>query len=363
MDFSHDPLGFIDQVFADGRPGAWLPGRQFCIADAALGRSILRDHEGRFHESTDFFGSRDGALAPRSAQIAIGLEAKHAFRARWEAVRFDTVIANLPPVTLWPDTGNEIMFSIIRSIFVGEGRSIALGSVVTEIFEVRIRQRKRSVWRLIGRHSLRQRLEAAIACERSAGRAVDPDDILSVLFREAPGASDAQVAAAYASFLFAMAGSVGFALAWSLYLAGTRGVKDGLPDHIVHEALRLYPIAWLLGRRPLSRITLLGEEITPTDTVVVCPYAIQRNSAYWKSPNRFLPARWVERNDRYAWMPFGAGAHSCVAMALTIEVVAQCVAAVQQQSGWSVEALSEHPRVGPALRPPPFRLMIGASQL
>lgn len=358
MDFSRDPLGFIDQVFADGRPGAWLPGRQFCIADAAVGRSILRDHDGLFHESTDFFGSRDGALSPRSAQISIALEAKHAFRARWDAVQFDAVIANLPPVTVWPGTGNELMFSIIRPVFVAKGRSAVLASVVAQIFESRIRERKTSRWRLIGRQSLRHRLEAAIAGERSAGRAVDPDDILSALFCEASDASDAQVAAAYASLLFAMAGSVGFALAWSLYLAGTQDMKAAHPDHIVHEALRLYPIAWLLGRRPLSGMTLLGEKITPEDTVVVCPYAIQRNSAYWESPDRFLPARWADRNDRHAWMPFGAGAHSCVAMALTLEVVAKCVAAVQQRSGWSVEKLSDRPGIGPALRPPPFRLKL-----
>lgn len=358
MDFIRNPLEFIDRAFSDGRQAAWLPGRQLCIADPEIGRSVLWDRERRFHDTSDFFGSPDGALAPRSAQIEIGAAAREAFKDSLDLSESGQWIRNLPASSEWPAKGNELLYDLLKPSFVAAERTVAFRTLVDTIVRRRIFRQKQGWWSL-GETNLRPRFEAAIEAERARIDSAAIDDLLAMLFRVAPQNSAAQLGAAYVSMLFAMVGSTGFALGWSLYLADVHGKHEADSSHIVLEALRLYPVAWLLGRRPRVEMTLLGETVMPGDTVVVCPYAIHRNPLHWRSPLEFLPERWADKRDRVAWLPFGAGSHSCVAVALTLNFVAQFIGALQIQKRWSVESLGHEIGLGPALRPPKFKLHIG----
>ena len=88
--------------------------------------------------------------------------------------------------------------------------------------------------------------------------------------------------------------------------------KNGSPPtHIVLEALRLYPIAWLFQRRLRQSDVILCERILPTQTVTISPMRFIA-SGYWKEPTGFLPERWSASGDRSAYLPFGAGDHGCV---------------------------------------------------
>jgi pentalenene oxygenase len=103
-------------------------------------------------------------------------------------------------------------------------------------------------------------------------------------------------------------------------------------------------------------MTLLGHEVDPGWTVIVSPYAVHRNPACWPEPENFLPERWAQPLDRSAWLPFGAGPHSCVAIGLTFQLLQRLLGAFFERR-WRIEGGDGAPLIGPALAPPLYRLV------
>jgi len=126
----------------------------------------------------------------------------------------------------------------------------------------------------------------------------------------------------------------------------------------VREALRLWPIAWQLARRPARTHEVAGIEVTPRHQVLVSPYVTHRHPAYWSEPGRFRPERWAEEPAHRAFLPFGWGPHTCAAAALTLELVAQVLTALLRDHRLAVSPHSDRPFTGPSLAPPPFRLAL-----
>lgn len=85
---------------------------------------------------------------------------------------------------------------------------------------------------------------------------------------------------------------------------------------VVKEAMRLYPPAWGIVRQAAQDDVIDGYKITKGDTIVLSPYAVQRNERVWPEPAKFDPERFsAERGKaihRYAWFPFGGGARLCI---------------------------------------------------
>lgn len=85
---------------------------------------------------------------------------------------------------------------------------------------------------------------------------------------------------------------------------------------VFHEAMRLYPPAWVITRRALADDEVDGLRIPKGALVVLSPYVTQRHPDLWPDPTRFDPARFLEdgRGDRhrYAYFPFGGGPHQCI---------------------------------------------------
>ncbi|HYJ84175.1 MAG TPA: cytochrome P450, partial [Allosphingosinicella sp.] len=167
-----------------------------------------------------------------------------------------------------------------------------------------------------------------------------------------------QLVEIYLGFVFALAGSVGFALGWSVLLTVSHGEESEPPKHIVSEALRLYPVAWLFGRKPLVPHALAGIEVGPADEVMVSPYAVHRNPAHWPDPTLFAPSRWREAHDRSAWLPFGAGEHTCAAVSTTFQILERVLAELFQGYSARIPQAGERPGIAAALAPPPFTLAL-----
>jgi cytochrome P450 len=86
-------------------------------------------------------------------------------------------------------------------------------------------------------------------------------------------------------------------------------------NQVFRETLRLFPPAWLIGRQSLTSLTLGGVEVPAQSTVIMSPYAMQRDARFWKSPEEFMPERWGEADPdrpKFAFFPFGAGARLCI---------------------------------------------------
>ena len=193
--------------------------------------------------------------------------------------------------------------------------------------------------------------------ERRARRKEPPADVLAIVVDAAgPEVPARDLAEVFLSFLFAVAGSVGFVLGWSLYLLGTHPSTEAEPAWVVREALRLWPVAWNLGRRPARPHTIAGHAVTPEDDVVVCPYAVHRNPRHWADPHSFRPERWAAEHDPQAFIPFGWGPHRCIAGTLSMELVEDVLRIGKDGYRMTLTPQQSQPHIGAALAPPRFTL-------
>jgi cytochrome P450 len=82
------------------------------------------------------------------------------------------------------------------------------------------------------------------------------------------------------------------------------------------ESLRLYPPAWIMGRRALGDDRLGEVDIPAGSVLALSPYITHRNPAYWEDPERFDPDRMKETKASlrkpFAYFPFGGGPRLCI---------------------------------------------------
>jgi cytochrome P450 len=85
---------------------------------------------------------------------------------------------------------------------------------------------------------------------------------------------------------------------------------------VIQEAMRLYPPAPALARRPLKKMDFGGEAVSPRTQITVAIYPLHRNRGLWVEPDAFDPERFtpeqVKARPRHAYMPFGAGPRICI---------------------------------------------------
>jgi cytochrome P450 len=84
------------------------------------------------------------------------------------------------------------------------------------------------------------------------------------------------------------------------------------------EALRIMPPVPSLPRRALRDFTFRGFAIPAGSTVSISPAAVHADPALWPEPERFDPLRFtpdkVAARHKYAWVPYGGGAHMCLGL-------------------------------------------------
>jgi cytochrome P450 len=90
-------------------------------------------------------------------------------------------------------------------------------------------------------------------------------------------------------------------------------------DLVMNESIRMVtPVQWAM-RQTVRDTDLLGYYIPKGTNVIAYPGMNHRLPEIWTDPERFDPARFAEpRNEhkrhRYAFTPFGGGAHKCIGM-------------------------------------------------
>ncbi|MBS1567316.1 MAG: cytochrome P450 [Bacteroidetes bacterium] len=85
---------------------------------------------------------------------------------------------------------------------------------------------------------------------------------------------------------------------------------------VIEESMRLYPPAWVVGRRALEDDEL-GGYLVPRGTNILMPiFYLHRSEQYWSSPDQFMPERFAADRrgsiDKYVYFPFGAGPRMCI---------------------------------------------------
>jgi cytochrome P450 len=224
----------------------------------------------------------------------------------------------------------------------------------------------------------RARLDAIIyrmiADRRASGR--DHGDLLSMLLAaqdedDGGGMTDRQVRDEAMTIFLAGHETTANALTWTWYLLSTapdvearlhaevdRVLQGRLPavgdlaslpyvERVVTESMRLYPPAWIIGRRAIDAYHLGEYLVPPRSILVMSPYVMHRDGRFYSDPERFDPGRWTPEFrtalPKFAYFPFGGGPRQCIGESFAWMELILVVAAISQR--WRLRLVPNHPVV------------------
>ena len=200
--------------------------------------------------------------------------------------------------------------------------------------------------------------------ERRANPNYATDDLLNMLMEAkdeetGEGMSDQQLRDEVLTLLLAGHETTANTLSWAFYLlsqhptvlarveAEVDEVLNGrLPtitdipqlrytNMVIEETLRLYPVAYAIGRSSQEADTIDGYDIPANAIVTLSPYLTHRHPDFWQTPElfdpeRFTPERKAER-PRYAYLPFGGGPRQCIGNTFALAETAIVLASIVQR--------------------------------
>jgi hypothetical protein len=367
--FHQNPFDFLDREFPSSGGMVQTGAKEFSLGDPMAARAVLLNQGKLYEEDSDFFTTRIGLFGPREAQLNIRRESRALLRdflgGHGHEVLTSLVKVNVPQVSEWPDTGNRLVYRYLRPLLLAPGSPPKLLRLLDDIVERLVLRRsslRRSVWqRRILQFRVTLLLSGAIEARQAGPERPQPLDLLDVVARaSAQGQGSAELAEVFMSFVLSIAGSIGFVLGWSIYLLGTHPGREVPPEWVVQEALRLWPVAWRLARRPAKDHQLSGVSVGAAHKIVACPYLVHRNPEYWSDPAEFRPERWAAAESwrNPAFIPFGYGPHQCVAADLSTQLISRMVAAITRENLLSVTSRDARPMPAAALAPPPYCLTL-----
>jgi cytochrome P450 len=234
----------------------------------------------------------------------------------------------------------------------------------------------------------RERLDAiiyGIIRERRANRG-DRGDLLSMLLLaqddedKGRGMTDRQVRDEAMTIFLAGHETTANALTWTWYLLSqspeveqrlhaeidgalngrlpTVADVDRLPytTRVITESMRLFPPAWLIGRRAIHEYSIGRYHVPARSIIVMSQWIVHRDARHYVDPERFDPDRWTPEFKaalpRFAYFPFGGGPRQCIGESFAWMELVLLVATLAQQ--WRFALLPGHPVVPQAavtLRP------------
>jgi cytochrome P450 len=94
--------------------------------------------------------------------------------------------------------------------------------------------------------------------------------------------------------------------------------KLELTEMAFKEALRLIPPVPSIPRRAMREFEFGGYRIPAGTGVGISPSGVHMDAEYWPEPEKFDPLRFtpeeIAKRHKYAWVPFGGGAHMCLGL-------------------------------------------------
>ncbi len=212
-----------------------------------------------------------------------------------------------------------------------------------------------------------------------------PEDFLTLLLRaQGPdGLTRGEVEDNIITFIGAGHETTARALGWTLYcLANAPWERDKIErevDQVVaaisdpvdwldampltraafEEAMRLYPPAPSLNREPIEDDSYGELQIRKGTQVLMMPWTVHRHRKFWDDPDAFKPSRFHPENrdsiDRYQYLPFGAGARTCIGASFAMQEAAIALAVLlsrfrfdttDETNPWPVQKLTTQPEGG-----------------
>jgi cytochrome P450 len=222
------------------------------------------------------------------------------------------------------------------------------------------------------------------AADRRAGVSEDHHDVLGMLLAaaDADGAMDVEQIRDETMTIF-LAGheTTAMALTWTWWLlaqhpqieaqlhaelaavlGGRTPALDDVPAlrftrDVIAESMRLYPPAWVVGRRAIEAAPL-GPWTVPKDGIVIASqWIMHRDPRFWREPAAFRPERWsngeTETLPKFAYFPFGAGTRVCIGEAFAWTELVLVLATIAQRNRFTLlpDSLALPPQPSVTLRP------------
>jgi cytochrome P450 len=118
-------------------------------------------------------------------------------------------------------------------------------------------------------------------------------------------------------------------------------------ERVITESMRLYPPAWIIGRRATTEYPVDGYVVPARAIVVMSPYVMQRDSRFYAEADRFLPDRWTAEFKAslppFAYFPFGGGARRCIGESFAWMELVLVASTIAQR--WRLRLVPGHPVV------------------
>ncbi|UCZ54935.1 cytochrome P450 [Bacillus shivajii] len=204
------------------------------------------------------------------------------------------------------------------------------------------------------------------------------DDLLGVLMEakdeeNGGGMPDKQLRDELMTIFLAGHETTANALSWTLYLLSQNrnveeklheeidqvvGLEEVKPEHfpqlqytqqIIHESLRLYPPAYVIGRQVDEDVKIGRYLFKKGDMILISQYVMQRKEQYFCQPDQFVPERFqdhfIESLPSFVYFPFGGGPRVCVGNHFALMEAALVLACIAKK--YRMKLTKDHPIVRP----------------
>lgn len=118
-------------------------------------------------------------------------------------------------------------------------------------------------------------------------------------------------------------------------------------EQVITESMRLYPPAYIIGRRSIAPYAVGGFTLPPRTLLLMSPYIMGRDARYFPEPERFMPERWTpefkQQLPQFAYFPFGGGTRRCIGEGFAWMELVLVTAAIARH--WRLRLVPGHPVV------------------
>ena len=119
--------------------------------------------------------------------------------------------------------------------------------------------------------------------------------------------------------------------------APTPADLPGLPyvEAVINESMRLYPPAWIMGRKSTAPFELGGYSFPAGTEVLMSQWVMHRHPRWFEDPLTFRPERWqgglAKQLPAFAYFPFGGGPRMCIGKGFALMEAQLLLATIARQ--------------------------------